>query len=92
MKTAVIKRINETYSQVLCEPDISKALYEAFTIDVNASKFAVRATKGWDGLIRFFRTYNNSIYTGLIPKVIHFCKENDIKVAYKNNESLLKPE
>lgn len=92
MKTAIIKRLNETYSQVLCEPEIARALYDEFTVDVHASKFAKRSIAGWDGLIRFFRTFNNSIYTGLIPKVIQFCKNNGIDIQYQDDIDLLKPE
>ena len=88
METVKIKRINEVYNKVDCEPSIAYELNDYFTFDVPGAKFmpAVR-NKVWDGKIRLFNLMTCTIYAGLNRYVEEFCKARQYDVEYETDFS-----
>ena len=88
METVKIKRINEVYNKVDCEPSIAYELNDYFTFDVPGAKFmpAVR-NKVWDGKIRLFNLMTCTIYAGLNRYVEKFCKARQYDVEYETDFS-----
>jgi len=88
METVKIKRINEVYNKVDCEPSIAYELNDYFTFDIPGAKFmpAVR-NKVWDGKIRLFNLMTCTIYAGLNRYVEEFCKARQYDVEYETDFS-----
>jgi superfamily II DNA or RNA helicase len=88
METVKIKKINEVYNKVDCEPSIAYELNDYFTFDVPGAKFmpAVR-NKVWDGKIRLFNLMTCTIYAGLNRYVEEFCKTRQYDVEYETDFS-----
>ena len=78
MVNVVIKKKNEVFLQIECEPHVAHELSDNFTFDVPGAKFMPQyRSKYWDGKIRLFNIQKNEIYVGLLDKVTSFCKKHD---------------
>ena len=88
METIRIKKLNEVYNKIECEPGIAYELNDYFTFDVPGAKFmpAVR-NKVWDGKIRLFNLMSCTLYGGLNRYVEEFCKARKYEVEYETNFS-----
>lgn len=88
METIRIKKLNEVYNKIECEPRIAYELNDYFTFDVPGAKFmpAVR-NKVWDGKIRLFNLMSCTLYGGLNRYVEEFCKARKYEVEYETNFS-----
>jgi superfamily II DNA or RNA helicase len=76
-----IKKIDETYIKVYCEPGIAFELRDEFKFQVPGYKFMpAYKNKFWDGFIYLFNPMNCTIYTGLYDKVVNFCRERNYEV------------
>ena len=66
MTDVIIKKKNEVYLTVECEPHVKFELSEYFTFDVPNAKFMPQyKNRMWDGKIRLFSPYDGLIYVGL---------------------------
>ena len=74
MDTITIKRHDEVYNRIVCEPGIVMELADFFTFEVPGAKFmpTVR-NKIWDGKIRLLNPLTCLLYAGLTEEVIKFC-------------------
>ena len=88
METVRIKKLNEVYNKISCEPSIAYELNSFFTFDVPGAKFmpAVR-NKVWDGKIRLFNLMTCTLYAGLNRYVEEFCKARKYEVEYETDFS-----
>jgi superfamily II DNA or RNA helicase len=88
METIKIKRLNEVYNKIECEPSIAYELNSYFTFDVPGAKFmpAVR-NKVWDGKIRLFNLMTCTLYGGLNRYIEEFCKARNYEVDYETDFS-----
>jgi len=78
MANVVIKKKNEVFLQIECEPHVAHELSDNFTFDVPGAKFMPQyRSKYWDGKIRLYNLQKNEIYVGLLDKVTSFCKKHD---------------
>ena len=83
MVDLVIKKKNEVYLQIECDPHIRHELQDEFTFDVPGAKFMPQyRSKYWDGKIRLYNLQKNEIYVGLLDKVTSFCKRYDYKFEF----------
>ena len=83
MADLVIKKKNEVYLQIECDPHIRHELQDEFTFDVPGAKFMPQyRSKYWDGKIRLYNLQKNEIYVGLLDKVTSFCKRYDYKFEF----------
>ena len=81
-----LEKINEVRCQIRCEDKgVLRSIYDRFSVDSGANAFVKRNSPMWDGNIHLFRTYDQSLYTGLIPELLEFLEEqygDDIDVIY----------
>lgn len=81
---------NEAYLKVLTTKDIESELSEYFKFMSPGHKFDPRVKHGlWDGAIRLYSLKTKTMYRGLLPELIEFCKERGY--AY-NLQSYQKPD
>lgn len=88
METVRIRKLNEVYNKIECEPSIAMELNTYFTFDVPGAKFmpAVR-NKLWDGKIRLFNVMTCTLYGGLNRYVEEFCKARNYEIEYETDFS-----
>lgn len=88
MDKITIKKLNEVYLKVLCEPSIAMELSEFFTFEVPGAKFmpAVR-NKVWDGRLRLYNLMTQTIYVGLLKHIEEFCKARNYEIEYESDFS-----
>jgi len=77
----LISKKNEVYL-ILSELSSSEnqELADFFTFEVPGAKFMpMYRNRMWDGKIRLFSPASGEIYFGLLPYIIEFCKNNNVK-------------
>lgn len=81
MEIIKIQKLNEVYLKISCERSIAMEMQDYFSFYVPGYTFMPSyKSKMWDGKIRLFNVNDNTIYFGLLKKVIEFCKDRDYKV------------
>ena len=74
MADLTIRKKNEVFLKIDCDPHIRHELQDEFTFDVPGAKFMPQyRSKYWDGKIRLFNVQKNEIYVGLLDKIVVFC-------------------
>lgn len=75
MDTVTIRKYDEVYNKIVCDPGIAMELADHFTFEVPGAKFmpTVR-NKIWDGKIRLLNPLTCLLYSGLAEEVIKFCQ------------------
>ena len=87
MADLVIKKKNEVFLQIKCEPHVGHELSDNFTFDVPGAKFMPQyRSKYWDGKIRLFNLQKGEIYVGLLDKVTSFCKRHDYQFEFLDSK------
>jgi superfamily II DNA or RNA helicase len=88
METLKIRKVNEVYNKVDCEPSIAYELNDYFTFDVPGAKFMpAYRNKVWDGKIRLFNLMTCTIYSGLNRYIEEFCKSRKYEIEYETDFS-----
>ena len=81
-----IKKKNEVYLTVDCEPHIKYELSEYFTFDVPEAKFMPQyRNRMWDGKIRLFSPAGGEIYCGLYDHLVYWIHERGYTYEEENN-------
>ncbi len=89
MDKVIIHKPNEAFIQVECEQGILLELHEHFSFYAKNYRWDPRfKRKQWDGKIRILRLKDNSIYTGLLPRIQEFCQKMEYEIEYAD-ESIL---
>ena len=87
MANLVIKKKNEVYLQIDCDPHIKHELQDEFTFDVPGAKFMPQyRSKYWDGKIRLFNLQKSQIYVGLLDKIVQFCRRYNYEYEFENSK------
>ena len=77
----VIEKLNESYIKVKCENWLSMELSEIFSFTAPNFQFTPSfRNRLWDGKIRLFNRRNNTMYAGLLPKLLHYAKNEGYEV------------
>lgn len=88
METLRIKKLNEVYNKIECDPGIAYELNDYFTFDVPGAKFMpAYRNKLWDGKIRLFNLLTCTLYSGLNRYVEEFCKARKYDIEYETDFS-----
>ena len=75
-----LSKVNEAYIKVDCSGGIRQELNEFFSFYAPGYKFMpLYRNRMWDGKIRLFNK-NSTMYTGLLPYVVSFCKDRDYDI------------
>ena len=86
METIQLKRINETFNKVICDPGVAYELREHFTFDVPGAKFMpAYRNKMWDGKIRLFNHMACQLYGGLTIYLEKFCRDRGYELEFIDN-------
>ena len=87
MANLIIRKKNEVYLQIDCDPHIKHELQDEFTFDVPGAKFMPQyRSKYWDGKIRLFNLQKSQIYVGLLDKIVQFCRRYDYDYEFENSK------
>ena len=88
METIKIKKVNDVYLKIECEPSTSYELSDYFTFEVPGASFmpSVR-NKLWDGKIRLFNALTCTLYVGLLSNLEQFCESRKYKIEYESDFS-----
>lgn len=99
MDTLILKKKNEVFVTVACDPSIEMELSEHFCFYVPGYKFMpAYKNRMWDGKIRLFDTRKKTLYCGLIKYLREFCESRDYSVIFEDSprygtlESALSPD
>jgi len=85
MDTLTIRKVDDVYIKVMCDPGTAMELSEYFTFMVPGAKHMhLYKIKKWDGKIRLFHAMSRSVYGGLLNHILQFAKERDYPVEYEN--------
>ncbi len=80
-----VKKFNEVYNKIICDPGIAMELNEYYTFDVPGAKFMPTfKNKVWDGKIRIFNPMSCLLYTGLTENLEQFCNSRNYKLEFEN--------
>lgn len=83
-----VKKYNETYNKIICEPSIAQELSEHFSFYVPGYKFMPSyRNKIWDGKIRLFNSMSCLLYSGLLEYLNDFCKQRNYQIIYEDDFS-----
>jgi len=99
MDTLILRKKNEVFVTIECDPSIEMELSEHFCFYVPGYKFMpAYKNRMWDGKIRLFDTRKKTLYCGLIKYLREFCESRDYSIIYENSprygalESALSPD
>jgi superfamily II DNA or RNA helicase len=83
-----IEKKNEVYLILNCnEEHIRYELRDAFKFEVPNARFMPQyRSKNWNGEIHLFDIKDNTIYVGLLDKIIQFCETNGYTYEFVNNK------
>ena len=82
MDTLVIKKLNEAFMSIECEPSVERELSEHFCFFVPGYKFMpAYRNRMWDGKIRLFDQRKKTLYTGLFKYLKEFCEIRDYNIV-----------
>jgi superfamily II DNA or RNA helicase len=88
MDIVTIKKYDETYVKVFCDPGIAQEICDHFTFDVPNAKFTpAYKNKMWDGKIKIFNSLSCLLYVGLIEALEKFCGARSYKIEYETSFS-----
>lgn len=83
----IIKKKNEVFFQVFCDPSVGKELSDFFTFYVPGYKFMpAYRNKMWDGKIRLYNQLTKELYIGLLPYIKEFAEVRDVEIEYENDD------
>ena len=82
MESLIVKKVNETFLHIECEPSTERELSEHFCFYVPGYKFMpAYKNRMWDGKIRLFDMRRKTLYCGLYKYLEQFCEERDYTIV-----------
>ena len=81
MDLLTVKKINETFLEIECDPSTERELAEHFCFYVPGYKsMPAYRNRVWDGKIRLFDMRERKLYTGLYNYLKEFCDERGYSI------------
>lgn len=85
MSLITIKKKDEVYIKVDCDPSIAQEIHSHFSFDVPGAKFhPLFRNKVWDGKLHLFSLFAKELYVGLRPYLDHFAEVNQYTINDEN--------
>lgn len=82
MEKIIILKLNEVYLNIKCDRGVAMELSEYFSFLVPGYQFMPSyRSRLWDGKIKMFNLNTNTIYVGLLSKIMQFAKERGYEVV-----------
>ena len=93
METLIVKKKNETFLHIECEPSVERELSEYFCFYVPGYKFMpAYRNRMWDGKIRLFDQRAKTIYTGLWKELKNFAASREYHILADDSKFYGKPD
>jgi superfamily II DNA or RNA helicase len=87
MTDILIRKRNEVYFELECEPHIKYELSEYFTFEVPDAKFMPQfKNRMWDGKIRLFSPADGKLYIGLLHYLMEWTEEHEYSCTFEDNQ------
>ena len=87
MDIVTVKKLNETFIQILTDPGIEQELTEHFCFYVPGYKFMpAYKNRMWDGKIRLHDLRRKTLYGGLFQYLNEFCEVRDYTLKIEEDE------
>lgn len=88
-----IKKKNEVFVTVECDPSVGYELSDFFTFMVPGAKFMpAYKNKLWDGKIRLFDQRLKTLYAGLLPYIQEFADSRKCEIEYLDDDYYGRPD
>lgn len=85
MSDLIIEKLDEVYIKVRCDRGTAKELSDFFTFKVPGYKFMPQyRSKMWDGTIKLYNLYAQTIYHGLLDYIYTFAQDRNYTVKLEN--------
>ena len=85
--TLNIKPYDDVYVKIECERGVAKELSDFFTFKVpNYQYTPAYKNKAWDGQIRLYNIYKQTIYKGLLDYVVQFAEDRNYNITSSLND------
>ena len=93
MDIVTVKKLNETFIQILTDPGIEQELTEHFCFYVPGYKFMpAYKNRMWDGKIRLYDLRRKTLYGGLFQYLNEFCEVRDYTLKIEEDEYYSRPD
>lgn len=87
MRTIEVTKLNECYVKVFGDFSTESEVRDFFTFKVPGYQFSKQyKARLWDGNISLYNLKTKLLPIGLYPRLMSFCKDNDIEISVKANE------
>ena len=88
--TLNIKPYDDVYIKIDCERGVAKELSDFFTFKVpNYQYTPAYKNKAWDGQIRLYNIYKQTIYKGLLDYVVQFAEDRNYNITSSLNDEVV---
>ena len=88
MSDLSIEKINDVDIKVRCDRGIAKELSDFFTFHVPGYKFMPQyRNKMWDGTIKLYNLYSQTIYYGLLKYIYKFAEDREYSIELIQSEN-----
>jgi superfamily II DNA or RNA helicase len=82
MDTIIVRKLNEVYLKLDCDPGIMMEISSYFTFDVPGAKFSpAYRNKIWDGKVRLANLMTKTLYVGLLDQLQKFCDSRNYELV-----------
>jgi len=88
--TLNIKPYDDVYLKIDCERGVAKELSDFFTFKVpNYQYTPAYKNKAWDGQIRLYNIYKQTIYKGLLDYVVQFAEDRNYNITSSLDDEIV---
>ena len=85
MSDIVVEFGDDVHMKVICERGLAKEISEYFTFTVPGHKYMPSyKSKHWDGTIKLYNMFSQTLYRGLLDYLINFAKERKYTISVPN--------
>ena len=86
-----VEKISEVYLRVFGDVSCEQDLEQFFTYEVPGARFTPKfKARLWDGKVRLYSLIRKTLYVGLYPYLVEFCKRNNYELSYRETEEFPK--
>jgi superfamily II DNA or RNA helicase len=87
MELLTIRKYNNIYDKIICDPGVAYEIADRFTFDIPGAKFTPAfKNKVWDGKIRLFNPLSSLLYCGLRQELETLCSSRGYSIEYDGIE------
>lgn len=85
MDELIIEQVDTANIRIRCERGVARELSDFFTFKVPGHKFMPQyQNKTWDGTIKLYNLYSQTLYAGLLNYVLKFADDRGYPVKFQN--------